>query len=316
MKFLCLRLLAILGLALAAAGHAGAQAAPARLTLVDLTPAFDQAWTATAGLPDAERVLAFKAAFEKLLPGFYSHERRKWPVVRYDDLLLRSLQRYPETRAGIASVSSRFNRQFQAALASFEAAFGPMTGYPTAYLVHSLGEFDGGTRALPSGIHLLFGADVIARLHGGNSILAFFHHELFHLYHGRSLRECGQVWCGLWAEGLAVHVSLVLNPGATDAELLLTIPEPIRPRVDAAGAEAFCAVLQRLDSAREEDYAALFLASKRLSANLPPRFGYYVGYLVAAELARGRSLKELAALPNAEVRPLVEGVLRRLGGCP
>ena len=316
MKFLRLRLLTTLAVALGTALAGWAQDATDPIALVDLTPAFDQAWTQTAGMPDAERLRVFKATFDKVLPGLYSHERRKLAAARYDDLLLRALQRYPETRDGIASVRHRFNGLFRTALQSFEAEFGPMRGYPTAYLVHSIGEFDGGTRKLPSGTHLLFGADVIARVHGDNSIRPFFHHELFHLYHGRSFKECDQVWCGLWVEGLAVHVSAVLNPAATDAELLLTVPEPIRPRVEAARTDAFCAVIQRLDSERTEDYAALFMGSSRLNAALPPRFGYYVGYLAAAELARGRSLRELAAMSTAEVRPLLESALRRLGPCP
>jgi hypothetical protein len=307
----------LVSVALCAAGGASAQAASAsRIALVDLIPAFDEAWSRTAALPDAARVSAFKAAFDTALPGFYSHHRRKLPQARYDELLLRHLQRYPETRDGIASVSRRFSGLFQPALAGFEAAFGLMEGYPPLYLVHSLGEFDGGVRTLAGGTHLLFGADVIARIHGDNSIQAFFHHELFHLYHGRSFQECDRVWCGLWAEGLAVQVAAALNPRATDAELLLTIPEPIRPRVDAARREAVCAVLQRLDSEQEADYASLFLGSKRLSENLPPRFGYYVGYLAAADMARERTLKELARLPNAQVRPLLETALRRLAECP
>jgi hypothetical protein len=30
-------------------------------------------------------------------------------------------------------------------------------GYPPVYLVHSFGEFDGGTRSLPQGTRLMFG---------------------------------------------------------------------------------------------------------------------------------------------------------------
>ena len=54
------------------------------------------------------------------------------------------------------------------------------------------------------------------------------HHELFHLYHSRAFEGCDAVWCGLWREGLAVHVAAELNPGASDAELVLTMPVPLR----------------------------------------------------------------------------------------
>ena len=52
-----------------------------------------------------------------------------------------------------------------------------------------------------------------------------------------------------------------------------------------------------------------------LSANLPVRFGYYVGLLVAQDLGRTRSLQQLAALKPAEARPLVEQSLRGMADC-
>jgi hypothetical protein len=197
---------------------------------------------------------------------------------------------------------------------SFESMFGPMTGYPPIYLVHSLGEFDGGTRSLPEGGRLLFGADVIARIHLAHNIRPFFHHELFHLFHARTFSECDAIWCGLWSEGLATYVAASLNPGATDAELLLTEPEPIRPAVDANRAEAVCAVVARLDSTEGESTRALF-SFRRMNERLPPRFGYYVGYLAAAELGRTRSLRQLAAMPASEVRPALEAALHRMALC-
>ena len=53
-----------------------------------------------------------------------------------------------------------------------------------------------------------------------------------------------------------------------------------------------------------------------LNPKLPRRFGYYVGYLVAAEAGKTRTLKELAQMPNDQVRPLVEQSLRGMASCP
>ena len=228
---------------------------------------------------------------------------------------MKAIDSFPAERAGIEAVSSRFSEMMAPALSSFEAEFGPMRGYPPVYLVHSLGEFDGGTRSLPGGSFLMFGADVIARLHLDHEVQPFFHHELFHLYHMRDFGECGALWCGLWAEGLATYVASRLNPGATDAELLLTQPEPIRTAVDANRREAVCETLARLDSTDDKDGLALF-GFNRLNEALPPRFGYYVGYLVAAEAGESRSLDQLAKLGPDEVRPLVEASLRGLETCP
>jgi hypothetical protein len=318
-----MRLPALIAAACALLLAAPAAAAPPKpapkpapgLTLIDLTPQFAQAYEATKSLPDDQKVAVFDAAFAKLLPGFYDAARPGAGGARYPTRVLRALNAFPEQRAGIEAISSRFAAMLAPAQASFEARFGPMVGYPPIYLVDSLNEFDGGTRELPDGVRLIFGADVIARIHARHAIQPFFHHELFHILHQRTFKGCEQVWCTLWQEGLAVHVATELNPGATDDELLLTQPAPIRAAVDANRAEAVCAVTARLDSTDEKAMNALF-SFDRLAPNLPPRFGYYVGSLVAKDLGRSRSLAELARLDNAHARPLIVAALHRLATCP
>lgn len=295
-------------------------AAPAdgdRIRLVDLTPAFAAAWEKTKDLPDAERVAAFEADFAPNLPGFYDPKRaRPGRQERFQARILSGLKQFPDQRAGIEDVNRRFTTMFTPALRSFEARFGPMIGYPPVYLVNSLGEFDGGTRDLPEGVRLLFGADEIARIHANHDVRPFFHHELFHLYQNRlSPEECELMWCALWGEGLAVYVAEKLNPGATDEDLLLNGPTPIRPEVDAHMTEAVCAVRSRLDSRDKTDYDAMF-SFQRLNPNLPPRFGYYLGYRVAERLGRTRSLDELARLPSDKVRALIDQTLREMATCP
>jgi hypothetical protein len=311
-----LRALALAALLMAAPQPAAAKA-PAELRLIDLTGDFARVWALTETLPDAERPAAFEAQFAPILPGFYDPAREGvGPKDRYDARLLTALKAYPERRAGIELVGARFDMFFRPALASFEKQFGSMRRYPPVYLVHSLGEFDGGTRDLGGRSVLLFGADVIARLHMAHDVQPFFHHELFHLYHGRRFLGCEVMWCAVWTEGLAVHVAKTLNPNATDEELLLTQPEPLRPAVEKNRAAAVCAVVANLDS-RDETVARALFSDGRLNPDLPPRFGYYVGYLAAGELARTRSLKSLARMTPAQVRPELETALRRLGsGCP
>lgn len=288
---------------------------PAPLRLVDLTDDFEAVWEQTQALPDAERAGAFKAAFAERLPGFYSETRTKQTAEAYGARLLKGLKAYPGQRAAIAGVARTFDGMFQPALKTFEAQFGPMRGYPPVYLVNSLGEFDGGTRDLPGGTVLLFGADMIARYHATGEIQPFFHHELFHLYHQRTFPECPQIWCSLWTEGLAVYVAKTLNPAATDDELLLTQPEPIRSQVEANRKAAVCAVVARLDDTSAEAGEALF-SFRRMGPDLPPRFGYYVGYLAAADVGKTRTPVELAKMQPKEVRAEVERALRGLAACP
>ena len=292
-------------------------AAAAAMPLVDLTDDFARIWDQTATVPDADRSAAFKAAFARVLPGFYDEKRFGISANQYDRRLLGKLKEYPAERAGIASVANSLESMFEPARRSFEAEFGSMTGYPPIYLVNSLGEFDGGTRDLAEGVRLLFGADVIDRIYKTTPIQPFFHHELFHLVHSRTFPDCPQLWCNLWSEGLAVYVAGRLNPGADDAALLLTIPVPLRAAVEANKQEAVCAVRSRLDSTERKDYAPLFNGGVRpISPNLPPRFAYYVAYRIAEDAGRGRDLKQLAALGHAEVRPLIEQSLARMARCP
>jgi hypothetical protein len=64
-----------------------------------------------------------------------------------------------------------------------------------------------------------------------------------------------------------------------------------------------------LDSEQPEDYARYLLGG---TTDIPARSGYYFGYRVAAELARDRSLRELALLQPEIVRPLMEASLRTM----
>lgn len=305
-----------LALALSLIATGPSLAAPAsnvaRLTVVDLTDDFGRAWEATTALPDAEKANALRSAFAETAPGLYGPPGA--PDAARDAAILNALRTYPQRRGDIERVSSRFNGIFAPAVDSFEAAFGPMRGYPPIYLVHSLGGFDGAMRSLNGRPHLLFGADMIAVLHKDEDLRPLFHHELFHLYHQARLGPCPQVWCSLWREGLATYVAARLNPGATDATLLLEIPVPLRPAVAANRQLAVCAIVQRLGSTGRADHAPLF-GMTRLSPDLPPRFGYVVGYEVAEKLARTRTLEQLASLPQADVRPLIQASLRDMADC-
>lgn len=162
----------------------------------------------------------------------------------------------------------------------------------------------------------MFGADVIDKLYATTPIQPFFHHELFHILQARTFNECDQIWCGLWGEGLAVYVASQLNPGASDASLLLNFPTSLRTAVETHRTEALCAVRSRLSSTDQNDAGPLFMGgSTPISPNLPPRFAYYVGYLVAKDVGRTHSLKQISVMTNAQVKPLVVQSLDRMASC-
>ena len=289
------------------------------IQFVDLTDDFERIWEESVGLGETERVTFFQARFQRILPGFYDPARMASLGIspeKYTARLQKKIAEYPQQRDGIARVSGEFRKLLTPAIASFEARFGTMRDYPPIYIVHSMGEFDGATRDLPEGTRLLFGADVLDRLHKNTPIQAFFHHELFHLYHARLVGPCEPLWCRLWSEGLAVYVASQLNPDASDAALLLDFPEPIRPMVEARREVAICAVRKVALSSTPADYVAFFTGSGSPPEGLPARTGYYVGYLIASDLCRTRSLKELAALSFKDLEPLIMASLARLGSCP
>jgi hypothetical protein len=316
MKALVFLLAAFVSLA-AAPPLQAQQSALGELRFVDTTGDFDRLWNETKDLPDAERVAAFKAKFARILPGFYDEKRVADFIApgHYDEMILKGLKAYPERRDGIRRVSQQFATLVAPARHEFETYFGKMRGYPPIYLVVSFGEFDGGTRDLADGTHLMFGADVIDQIYEADTpIKPLVEHELFHLMHRRTFPDCDPVWCNLWEEGLATYVASTFNPGASDAALGLTIPQPIRPAVEARRNEAICAVRARLNSTRPDDYASLFYGNRKV-ADFPARMGYYVGLLVVSEAGKTRSPRELAVLSPDAVQPLVERTLAGMADC-
>jgi hypothetical protein len=300
------------------AGLAGvpASASTPAFTVVDLATQYAAFYDATLALDPGARVEAFKAHFGPRFPGFYAPERisQFTTLERYDAQIARSFATFADLRPRFERTARSFVAMLEPARDDFVRHFPDLAPIGEIYLIHSMGEMDGGIRTIGGRRHLVFGADVMARLHPPGEERPFFQHELFHVYHGQFFADCDAVWCALWTEGLAVYVSEQLNPGVTDAQLMLEVPRPIRPEVDAKRQEAVCAVRARLDSAERGDYAPLFMGQASLDG-LPPRFAYYVGYLVAREAARTRSLRELAQLRTADARPIVDAALAALATC-
>jgi hypothetical protein len=282
------------------------------LRIVDLTGQFDRFAMSTENMADGQRVVAFEKQIGPIANGFYS---RKRTPDGYDFRILVGLKTYPERRAGVLEVSQRFRKMFENARQTFEQRFGPLRSSQPVYLIDSMGELDGGTRELNGGPTLLFGADVIAEVHSGKDMTAFFHHELFHLYHEAKVPSCMTIWCSLWEEGLATYVAHRLDPGASDDELVLNLPQPIRPAVEANRARAICQVVRRLDSTNDGDFSALFQGDDRLPG-YPSRMGYYIGYLVTSDIGRTHGLHQMANMSLVQARPLIDASLRRMATCP
>jgi hypothetical protein len=182
------------------------------------------------------------------------------------------------------------------------------------YFTISMGTFDGALRDVNGTNALLFGVDLIARLHGSTANLSvLFDHELFHVYHRQvvpSLFEGDEIWKRLWIEGLAEYVSWRMNPASKEDDVLLSAELrskgiPLLPCLSAS-------INRVLDSTDGGDYARYFLSGQ--AGADPPRAGYLVGFEVVSRMGERRSLAELSRLSGEDLRQEIAATLSELAG--
>jgi hypothetical protein len=310
---LCSAALVALGMLNTTDGLAGSNGAP----YIDLTANFSRFVDQTAGMEDAARIAAFHTQMDALLPGFYVPRFGATPE-RYNAQIGRALEDFAQLRPKYEQVQREFPAAFEAGIQHFRKVFPGFTPNVPVYLLHSVGEMDGGTREIGGKVYLIFGADVIAQIHESRDLTPFLDHELFHAENHKYFSDCEQVWCPLWAEGLATYAAKVMNPGADDRQLLLTFPKPIRAAVDATWPTALCFTRARLFSAEQADIDAL-LVGGAAAKEFPDRFGYYVGLRVVEELGGEYSLPELARMPQSQAKAALttglDRLLKKAGGC-
>ncbi|MES2290252.1 MAG: hypothetical protein V4530_11000 [Pseudomonadota bacterium] len=307
---------AILALSLLLASPLAAKPAPT-LEVRNIATDWLTFWDATKGQPTPERVAVFKRDVASKFSAFYAASRFSdaGDPSKQDARIARAIDQFAPIRdayaakvAGFAAASARNNASFLRAFPDFRPA-------APVWLLHGLGEMDGGTRELGGTSYLIFAADGMVRFHGAGfrSESAFFHHELFHLYHEPRLGPCEAVWCSLWIEGLATHVAKVLNPDGNEAELLLNLPDDMAAATRAKLLPSLQALKPVLMSRDEGVYSELFQnGDGKAASGLPLRRGYYLGYLVAQEIGKTHSLRAMATMPAAQAKPLVEGAVQAL----
>lgn len=278
----------------------------------NLMPEFFAFDAATKNLPPDERAGRFVKDFVARHPSFYGDKRDlDWPARVHDDSLRlldparqESLPGFPPlTQARFHAVADAVGHDFAAAQANFLGAFPDFRCEEEVAFGPSFMRFDGHDYKDDSGhLHMLFGVDAIADLHGPKDMPAFFAHELFHVYHrqvmGNAVPDPDNVtWWSMWEEGLATYVSQRLNP-TLDAQHVLWFPTDIVQRMQAPGATSRAARLMLADF----DGAGHWFGNSDVPGGLPPRAGYYMGYLMARELGRDHPLAWLAHLPPVEVK--------------
>lgn len=152
----------LLGLAALFVSAGAAAAQPYHL--IDLTGAFTAAYDRTEGMPLPVRIKAFKTDVAEQFPEFYG--RQRYPGVSqadYDARIGRAIEGFAAIREGYTNKAALFAALMDPAYASFVRTFPDMGEVGPVYLLHSLGEMDGGTRNFTGENVLIFGADVMGR---------------------------------------------------------------------------------------------------------------------------------------------------------
>ncbi|MEX5746580.1 hypothetical protein [Massilia sp. X63] len=295
------------------AGAAGLPAQPPAMKVHDLASGFTTVFERNVGKPDADFIQDFKASVAARLPGFYGAERfeGRRSAGQRDADLAKARSEFPAIREAYANKVARFTAELPGHIASFRAAFPDYPATTDVWFLHSLGEMDGGTRNIDGKVYFIFGADVMVKVHGNGNEAAFFHHELFHDYHNMDCKT-EPIWASLWNEGLATYVAKRMNPSANNAELLLDFPRNLVADTRKELKRALDDVQGKLDSEDQAVYAGLFYGSGNDGTGLPPRRGYYLGYLVAEEVGKGMSLQQMAKLQCDAARSAVVGAVERL----
>jgi hypothetical protein len=218
----------------------------------------------------------------------------------------------PRDVAAMRETSDALDLDLSGYLGEFKKAFPDFRCESPIYFLVSLSAFDGAVRSVNGTPALLFGVDVIAAIHPRGELGVLLTHELFHAYRrqvtGRTTAGMGApLYLALWEEGLATYVSEVLNPKASESEVLgrpKDLAQKTRPLLPRIARE----MLQNMDSTSPEVYEGFFLGHTARN-DMPPRSGYYVGLLVARDLGKNRSLQVLARMDGGSLRASVRRVL-------
>jgi hypothetical protein len=287
-------------------------------TVKDLTPTFWRFWDEARGKPEAEQLRLLRERVIAAHPDVYTAEVLTLDTSRpFDEALARRWPRFLSFTGAHLDTARTLSASLKQDLPRYEARFRktfPDLAYTgEVYFLASIGAFDGGTREVKGRTALLFGVDVIATVYGEKANLeAFFDHELFHIYHEQfpDPELQGTIARALWKEGLATYVGWTLNP-ETPESVIFGLPVGMPDRARAMLPKLAGELRAKLDSKSPEDYRDFFFGNSKRE-DIPARSGYYVGYLVARELARDRSLPELARLRGKPLREAIEAALRKL----
>jgi non-heme chloroperoxidase len=279
----------------------------------NITDAFISFWEQAKDLPLEEQIIAFDQLVYPKFPEFYEFSYKSWHEdgLNKSDKLKKVFNLYAPIHETFKQRSTTITTDFTTHLTSFIKRFPDFfTDYPI-YLLHSLDQMDGGAREINSNVYFMFGLDRIINCNTHDANLApFFHHELFHMYHLQFFPNFTCLfWEYLWFEGLATYVSQLMNPDASLAELSLN--DPLVPQCTKKLRFLWDQIAANLDVKNDNaTYVKYFLLTST-DTEVPIRAGYYLGYLIAQELAQQFSIDELVKMKKEKIRTLIGDTVQR-----
>lgn len=303
--------------ALAALLLEAAATATAGCRVVDATVTLSTVARSSSGGSEAEQLAAYRQGVIERWPGLYTVAVLGLsPGPLMDRQILKSLESvrrdgdHPELRQLLRTRLSATSAAF--------SEFGDFKCNFPIYFADTLGALDGAGRIVDGQRALVLGIGALAQEQRQISLPVFLTHEFFHRYHFEAagfsddLEDRQEIWRNLWAEGLATYVSEVLTPGATMADALM-IPRDLAQRAAPLTARMASELLAGLDGMDEDLFNRYFTTNPRTERHgIPPRAGYYMGYVVARRLAAQHTLGELVHLRGEPLQRAIADTLREL----
>ena len=282
-------------------------------TVVDLMPAF---WQALAGNDPAAQM---RTSVIDPHPDLYNDKYVRLPTTADWETKLSRERTYDEAhRQEITAAEQYLAANVPGYMQEFRRTFPAYRCDYTFYIAPSFGNMDGSAATVKGQHRIIFAPDVIPRYHKLDELKVLIDHETFHIYHHQATGVFGAdeeaiptIETALWTEGLATFVSWRMNPGVSlDIALLQPgIPEGARAHMSAIATE----LLGQLEERNESTYARYFEGGKQ-PEGYPPRAGYYVGVLIAQDLSKRYTLRQLARLKGSVLHEAIVAKLQQLGG--
>lgn len=268
--------------------------------------------------PDEQKIRSFKTEVYDKAPLIYEslYNDIKWIGKSPDEWLLRYVDEFKSIENDFKKLSTKLNVQFDSSLAEFKKSFPDFKPDFNVCILHSLGIRAGGPVIIQDKTVLMFGVDQMAKYFNFQNFSPFFQHELAHIYHSQHFTPVNNekyskdaLYNFLWREGLAVYISSVLNPDASEIEIFMvdSLPQKTNHVIQIISRD----LLEMLYSANQKLIEKYFWTSSK-DAVIPKTAGYYLGYYLVKEIAKNISLVELVALKEDYFVPKMEQILKTL----